>query len=114
MKLSVIKNTDVLIKTLRDSGLSHQETVDLLNRTLVEARNTKNLWRGKNNQSTSPLIKLGATVFVVPVPIVSETLGLILISTGLFQSKIQAPPLKIDDIYDTCKRISKELGEFLL
>jgi hypothetical protein len=113
MKLSVIKNTDVLIKTLRDSGLSHQETVDLLNRALVEARNTKSM-EGKNNQSASPLIKLGATVFVVPIPIVSETLGLILISTGLFQSKIQAPPLKIDDIYDTFKRISKELGEFLL
>ena len=114
MKLSVIENTDVLIKTLRELGLSYQETVDLLNGTLVGARNSKNLWRGKNDRSTSPLIKLGATVFLVPIPIVSEALGLILMSAGLFQSKVQSSPLKIDDIYETCEKISRELNEFLL
>jgi voltage-gated potassium channel Kch len=114
MKLSVIENKDVLIKTLRELGLSYQETVDLLSGTLVEARNSKNLWRGKNYSSTSPLIKLGATVFLVPIPIVTETLGLILMSAGLFQSKVQSPPLKIDDIYVTCEQISRELNELLL
>ncbi|MBN1682023.1 hypothetical protein JW865_00535 [Candidatus Bathyarchaeota archaeon] len=112
MNLSVIDDKDVLIKTVRELGFSYHETVDLLNNSLVEARNSRSLWRGKNGKGNA-LIQIGASLFLVPIPIVTEALGLILMSAGLFQSKIQGPPLYIEDIYDTCEEISKELSRIL-
>jgi hypothetical protein len=104
-----IKDTATLIRTLNELGLSYQETVDLLSRSLSESKLAKNLCGRDNKGNASPLIKLGATVFLVPVPVVSESLGIILMSAGLFQTKVKGPPIQIEDVYETCQQITKEL-----
>jgi hypothetical protein len=109
-----IKDAATLIRMLNELGLSYQETVDLLSRSLSESNSAKNLCREENKGTTSPLIKLGATVFLVPVPIISEGLGIILMSAGLFQSKVKGPSIQIEDVYETCQQITKELRKMKL
>ncbi len=109
-----IEDVAALIKVLREMGMTYQETVSLLCRSLDEAKNTKKLFRGENKGPASPLIKLGITVFLVPVPVISESLGIILMSAGVFQSKVRGPPIQIDDVYETCQKINKELEKLKL
>jgi hypothetical protein len=110
-----IKDTATLIKVLREIGMSYQETVNLLSRSIDEVNRSKKLFRGENNKGpVSPLIKLGVTVFLVPVPVISETLGIILMSAGVFQSKVKGPPIQIEDVYETCQQITKELERMKL
>jgi hypothetical protein len=109
-----IKDSATLIRMANELGLGYQETVDLLSRSLSESNSTKNLCRGENKGTASPLIKLGATVFLVPVPIISESLGIILMSAGLFQSKVKGPPMQIEDVYETCQQITRELKKIKL
>ncbi len=109
-----IEDTATFIKVLRERGLSYQETVTLLTKSLEEANKTKNLFRGENKGSVSPLIKLGVTVFLVPVPVISESLGIILMSAGVFQSKVKGLPIHIEDVYETCQQINRELAKLKL
>jgi hypothetical protein len=110
-----IKDTATLINVLREIGMSYQETVNLLSRSMDEVNRSKKLFRGENNKGpVSPLIKLGVTVFLVPVPVISETLGIILMSAGVFQSKVKGPPIQIEDVYETCQQITKELERMKL
>jgi hypothetical protein len=109
-----VKDAATLIKMLNELGLGYQETVDLLSTSLSESNSGKKLFRGENKRTTSPLIKLGATVFIVPAPIISESLGIILMSAGLFQDKIKGPPIQIEDVYETCQQINNELRKMKL
>jgi hypothetical protein len=109
-----IKDVATLIRMLNELGLGYQETVDLLSKSLSESTSARNLCRGENKGTASPLIKLGATVFLVPVPVISESLGIILMSAGLFQSKVKGPPIQIEDVYETCQQITKELRKMKL
>ncbi len=104
-----IEDAATLIKVLREMGMSYQETVSLLSKSLNEAKGAKKLMRGENKGAVSPLIKLGLTVFLVPVPVISESLGIILMSAGVFQSKVKGPPIQIEDVYETCQQITEEL-----
>ena len=114
MNLSKIEDAATLIKVLREIGMSYQETVSLLSKSLAEAKGAKKLVRGENKRPASPLIKLGVTVFLVPVPVISESLGIILMSAGVFQSKVKGPPIQIEDVYETCQQISKEIEKMKL
>ena len=109
-----IEDATALIKVIREMGMTYQETVSLLSSSLDEAKNAKKLFRGESKGPASPLIKLGITVFLVPVPVISESLGIILMSAGVFQSKVKGPPIKIDDVYETCQQITKELEKLKL
>lgn len=104
-----IEDTATFIKVLREMGMSYQETVRLLSKSIDEVNRSKKLFRGENKAPASPLIKLGVTVFLVPVPVISETLGIILMSAGVFQSKVKGPPIQIEDVYEMCQQINKEL-----
>lgn len=114
MTQTKIENTATFIKVLREMGMSYQETVSLLSRSIDEVNRAKKLFRGENKGPVSPLIKLGVTVFLVPVPVISETLGIILMSAGVFQSKVKGPPIQIEDVYETCQQITKELERMKL
>jgi predicted deacylase len=114
MSQTTIEDTATLIKVLREMGMSYQETVSLLSKSLNDANISKQLVRGENKGPVAPLIKLGITVFLVPVPVISESLGIILMSAGVFQSKVRGPPIQIDDVYETCQRITKELRKMKL
>jgi hypothetical protein len=109
-----IEDTATFIKMLRERGLSYQETITLLSKSLEEANRTKKLFRGENKGSVSPLIKLGVTVFLVPVPLISESLGIILMSAGVFQSKVKELPIQIEDVYETFQQINRELANMKL
>lgn len=109
-----LKDAAALVRMLRETGMSYQETVCLLQKSLDEAAEAKKLCRGENKRPASPLITLGLTVFVVPVPVISESLGIILMSAGLFQSKVKEPPIQIEDVYKTCKQITDELRKMKL
>jgi hypothetical protein len=109
-----LKDATSLIKTLRETGMSYQETVWLLSKSLKDATEAKKLYRGENKRVSSPLIKLGVTVFLVPVPVISESLGIILMSAGVFQSKVKGPPIEIEDVYETCQKITNELKRMKL
>jgi hypothetical protein len=114
MNLSKIEDAATLIKVIRELGMSYQETVSLLSKSLSSSKGAKKLFRGESKGPASPLIKLGATVFLVPVPVVSESLGIILMSAGVFQSKVKGPPIQIEDVYKTCQQITKELEKMKL
>jgi hypothetical protein len=114
MNNAKIEDVAALIKVLRELGMSYQETVSLLSKSIDEVNRAKKLLRGENKGSVSPLIKLGVTVFLVPVPVISETLGIILMSAGVFQSKVKGPPIQIEDVYETCQQITKELERMKL
>jgi hypothetical protein len=114
MSRAKIEDAATLIKVLREMGMSYQETVSLLSKSLNEANKAKKLFRGENKGSVSPLIKLGVTVFLVPVPVISESLGIILMSAGVFQSKVKGPPIQIEDVYETCQHITEELRKMKL
>jgi hypothetical protein len=104
-----IEDTATLIKVLREMGMSYQETVSLLSKSLQETKGARKLTRGENKGPVAPLIRLGVTVFLVPVPVISESLGIILMSAGMFQSKVKGPPIQIEDVYETCQQLTKEL-----
>jgi hypothetical protein len=114
MNQTKIEDTATLIRVLREMGMSYMETVTLLSKSLEEANRAKKLFRGKNKGIVSPLIKLGVTVFLIPVPVISESLGIILMSAGVFQSKIKGPPIQIEDVYETCQQINRELTRMKL
>ena len=114
MNRDKIEDAATLIKMLREMGMSYQETVSLLSKSLNESNRAKKLFRGENKGPVSPLIKLGVTVFLVPVPVISESLGIILMSAGVFQCKVKGPPIHIEDVYETCQQITKELGKMKL
>lgn len=114
MNRAEIEDAATLIKMLREMGMSYQETVSLLSKSLNESNRAKKLFRGENKGVASPLIKLGLTVFLVPVPVISESLGIILMSAGVFQSKVKGPPIQIEDVYETCQQITKELRKMKL
>ena len=114
MSRAKIEDAATLIKVLREMGMSYQETVSLLSKSLNEANGAKKLFRGENKGPVSPLIKLGVTVFLVPVPVISESLGIILMSAGVFQSKVKGPPIQIEDVYETCQQITEELKKMKL
>jgi hypothetical protein len=109
MNQTKIEDTATLIKVLREMGMSYQETVSLLSKSLQETKGAKKLTRGENKGPVAPLIKLGLTCFLVPVPVISESLGIILMSAGVFQSKVKGPPIQIEDVYETCQQLTKEL-----
>jgi hypothetical protein len=114
MNRAKIEDIATLIKVLREMGMSYQETVSLLSKSLNEPNRAKKLLRGENKGPVSALIKLGVTVFLVPVPVISESLGIILMSAGVFQSKVKGLPIQIEDVYETCQQITKELGKMKL
>ncbi len=114
MNQTKIEDAATLIKVLREMGMSYQETLSLLSKTIYEANRAKKLFREKSKGPASPLIKLGITVFLVPIPIISESLGIILMSAGVFQSKVKGPPIQIEDVYETCQQITKELERMKL
>jgi hypothetical protein len=66
-----IEDCATLIKVLREMGMSYQETVSLLSKSIDEANRIRKLFRGEKKGPVSPLIKLGITVFLVPVPVIS-------------------------------------------
>jgi hypothetical protein len=114
MNQTKIEDTATLIKVLREMGLTYQESVSLLSKSIGEVNRSKKLFKGENKGPVSPLIKLGVTVFLVPVPVISETLGIILMSAGVFQSKAKGPPIQVEDVYETCQQITKELERMKL
>lgn len=114
LDLTKIEDAATLIKVVREMGISYQETVSLLIESLNESKKAKKLSRGDSKGSSSPLIKLGITVFLVPAPVISESLGIILMSAGLFQTKIKGPPIQIEDVYETCQKITKEIEKMKL
>lgn len=115
MKYTKINDPSTLIKMLQELGISYQETIDLLSKAIKESRSTRReLGIGDDKASMSPLIKLGATMFLVPIPVVTEVLGMILISAGLIQSKVKGPILQINDVYKTFSQINKELKKIRL
>ena len=114
MSQAKIEDAATLIKVLHEMGMNYQETVNLLSKSLNESNRAKKLFKGENKGPVSPLIKLGVTVFLIPVPVISESLGIILMSAGVFQSKVKGPPIQIEDVYETCQQITKELRKMKL
>jgi hypothetical protein len=94
MNRAKIEDTATLIKVLREMGTSYQETVSLLSKSLNESNRAKKLLRGENKGPISPLIKLGVTVFLVPVPVISESLGIILMSAEYSSPRLKARRFK--------------------
>jgi len=43
--------------------------------------------------------------------LISETLGLILMSAGVFQSKVKELPIQIEDVHETCQQSNRELAK---
>ena len=79
LRRAKIEDVATLIKVLREMGMSYQETASLLSESINESNRAKKLMRGENKGSVSPLIKLGNRFFG-SVPVISESLGIILMS----------------------------------
>lgn len=97
------------VTALHELDLSYQETLDLMSGVTKELSSARRrLWTG-GKPSRSLLVKIGLTLFVFPVPVVSEVLGATLISAGVIHSRIRKPPLHIEDVYKTFQGVSREL-----
>ena len=82
---------ETIVITLRELGLSYEETVKLMSGVTKDAKSLRSLW-GKpsaGGQKNSRLIKLGVSLIAFPIPTIGikKSLGAMLIAAGLVKRK---------------------------
>jgi glycerol-3-phosphate O-acyltransferase len=96
MKTEELKN---VVDALRELGSSYGETLSAMSGVVKELRSASRLWRKGDK---SKLIRLGLTLVAFPEPTpISETLGAVVLSVGIIQTKMRQSALHIEDIYAT-------------
>ncbi len=80
---------EIMVTTLRELGLSYNETAKLMSEAAKDVKALRSLW-GKPNaggQKSSRLIKLGVSLIAFPIPTIGikKSLGAMLIAAGLVQ-----------------------------
>lgn len=104
MNLKELKNAAL---TLRELGLSYQETLDAMNAVAKDLGPVKHMWK-RNDQSR--LIKLGLALITFPEPTpISETLGAVVLSMGVVHKKMKQSVLHVDDVYGAFQEVVKGL-----
>ncbi len=104
MNLKELKNAAL---TLRELGLSYQETLDAMNAIAKDLGPVRRMWK-KNDQSR--LIKLGLALITFPEPTpISETLGAVVLSMGVVHKKMQQSVLHVDEVYGAFQEVVKGL-----
>ena len=100
-----------MVITLRELGLSYNETTKLMSEAAKDAKSLRSLW-GKPNaggQKSSRLIKLGVSLIAFPIPTIGikKSLGAMLIAAGLVQERMKH--LHVADVYSTFQDVSREM-----
>ena len=104
MKTEELKN---VVDVLRELGSSYEESLDAMSGVAKELRSASRLWR-KGDKSN--LIRLGLTLIAFPEPTpISETLGAVVLSVGIIQTKMRQSALYIEDIYTTFQGVIWDL-----
>jgi len=105
------EESETLIATLRELGLSYEETAQLMKEASKDKKSLRPLWGkpGVEPQKKSQLIKLGAALIAFPIPTVGikKSLGAILIATGLLQERRKH--IHVADVYATFQDVNSEL-----
>ena len=102
---------ETIVLSLRELGLSYEETVKLMSEVTIDAKSLRSLWGkpGAGGQKGSRLIKLGVSLIAFPIPTigVKKSLGAMLIAAGLVQERIKH--LHVADVYSAFQDVNKEL-----
>jgi len=102
---------ETLLITLRELGLSYDETVKLMSGVTKDAKPLRSLWGkpGVGGQKGSRLTKLGISLIAFPIPTVGikKSLGVMLIAAGLIQERKKH--LHVADVYSTFQDVNREL-----
>ena len=96
MKPEELKNLAIV---LRELGLSYEETLDIMGGVAKDLHSVGRLWK-KGGKARLTKIGLALIVFPEPTPI-SETLGAVVLSLGIIQTKISRSGLHVEDVYNT-------------
>ena len=102
---------ETIVITLRELGLSYDETAKLMSGVTKDAKSLRSLWGepGVGGQKGSRLIKLGVSLIAFPIPTIGikKSLGAVLIATGLVQERIKH--IHVADVYSTFQDVNREL-----
>ncbi len=102
---------ETLLITLRELGLSYDETLKLISGVTKDAKSLRPLW-GKpsaGGQKGSRLTKLGISLIAFPIPTIGikKSLGVMLIAAGLIQERKKH--MHVADVYSTFQDVNREL-----
>lgn len=101
----------IIVKDLRELGLSYDEIAKLVSEVTNEAKPLKPLWEKSNatEQKGSQLVKLGVALIAFPIPTVGikKSLGAMLIAAGLLKERRKH--IHIADVYSTFQEVNMEL-----
>jgi len=100
-----------MVTTLRELGVSYEETAKLMKMVTEDTKALRPLW-GKPSagaQRTSPLIKLGVALIAFPIPTIGikKSLGATLLAAGLVQERMKH--LHVADVYTTFQDVRSEI-----
>ena len=102
---------ETMVTTLRELGLSYNETTKLMSEAEKDVKSLRSLWGkpGTGGQKSSRLIKLGVSLIAFPIPTIGikKSLGAMLIAAGLIQERMKH--LHVADVYSTFQEVSREI-----
>lgn len=104
MKPEELKNLSL---ALHELGLSYHDTLGAMSGVANDLGSVKHLWKIGDK---SKLIKIGLALITFPEPTpISETLGAVVLSLGVIQTKMRQSTLHIDDVYNTFQEVIRGL-----
>ena len=100
-----------MVTTLRELGVSYEETAKLLKGVTEDTKALRPLWGtpGAGAQRNSPLIKLGVALIAFPIPTIGikKSLGATLLAAGLVQERMKH--IHVADVYATFQDVRSEI-----
>lgn len=102
---------ETVVVTLRELGLSYEETVKLMGEVAKEAKTLRHLW-GKpsaEGRKGSRLVKIGVSLIAFPIPTIGikKSVGATLIAAGLIQERMRR--MQVADVYSTLQDVDRKL-----
>lgn len=104
MKTRELKTVGTVLQELM---LSYGENLEVAKGLAKDLRYTKSLRRDGDK---SKLAKIGLALIAFPEPtLISDALGVFVLSLGIIQNKIKNSTLHIEDIYETFQDVNRNL-----
>ncbi len=100
-----------LTRDLREFESERRRTSNLYLESALVIQPLGKMVEQKNRSLWGRMTKLGYVLIALPIPIVTEVMGAILIAVGFFMKKVEGGRLKLRGVYDEFEKTIKEIRE---
>ncbi len=110
-KMRKREEIESLTRDLREFESERRRTSNLYLESALVIQPLGKMVEQKNRSLWGRMTKLGYVLIALPIPIVTEVMGAILIAVGFFMKKVEGGRLKLRGVYDEFEKTIKEIRE---